>query len=204
MTTLTRRVALGVIAAAVLTAEIVLPVPQAEAIVPASATQFVIKAFPHETAIVRFSDTWGASRSGGRGHTGTDIMSPKGTWVVAVDDGIVERLDWNRLSGWNIMIRHADGWTSHYLHLNNDTPGTDDGEGGEETAFVEGLDVGSFVKAGDVVGFVAIIVDIEESVKLGCGIGVARIDGTAITLQVADFFHVSGNLSFEKSQQVID
>jgi murein DD-endopeptidase MepM/ murein hydrolase activator NlpD len=154
MTTLTRRVALGVIAAAVLTAEIVLPVPQAEAIVPASATQFVIKAFPHETAIVRFSDTWGASRSGGRSHTGTDIMSPKGTWVVAVDDGIVERLDWNRLSGWNIMIRHADGWTSHYLHLNNDTPGTDDGEGGEETAFVEGLDVGSFVKAGDVVGFV--------------------------------------------------
>lgn len=155
MTTLTRRVALGVIAAAVLTAEIVLSVPQAaEAIVPASATQFVIKAFPHETAIVRFSDTWGASRSGGRGHTGTDIMSPKGTWVVAVDDGIVERLDWNRLSGWNIMIRHADGWTSHYLHLNNDTPGTDDGEGGEETAFVEGLDVGSFVKAGDVIGFV--------------------------------------------------
>jgi murein DD-endopeptidase MepM/ murein hydrolase activator NlpD len=154
MTTLTRRVALGVIAAAVLTAEIVLPVPQADAIVPASATQFVIKAFPHETAIVRFSDTWGASRSGGRGHTGTDIMSPKGTWVVAVDDGIVERLDWNRLSGWNIMIRHADGWTSHYLHLNNDTPGTDDGEGGEETAFLEGLDIGSFVRAGDVIGFV--------------------------------------------------
>jgi len=154
MTALTRRVALGVIAAAVLMAEIVLPVPQAEAIVPASATQFVIKAFPHETAIVRFSDTWGANRSGGRSHTGTDIMSPKGTWVVAVDDGIVERLDWNRLSGWNIMIRHADGWTSHYLHLNNDTPGTDDGDGGEETAFVEGLDVGSLVKAGDVVGFV--------------------------------------------------
>jgi murein DD-endopeptidase MepM/ murein hydrolase activator NlpD len=154
MTTLTRRVALGVIAAAVLTAEIVLPVPQADAIVPASATQFVIKAFPHETAIVRFSDTWGASRSGGRGHTGTDIMSPKGTWVVAVDNGIVERLDWNRLSGWNIMIRHADGWTSHYLHLNNDTPGTDDGEGGEETAFLEGLDIGSFVRAGDVIGFV--------------------------------------------------
>jgi murein DD-endopeptidase MepM/ murein hydrolase activator NlpD len=154
MTTLTRRVALGVIAAAVLTAEIVLPVPQADAIVPASATQFVIKAFPHETAIVRFSDTWGASRSGGRGHTGTDIMSPKGTWVVAVDDGVVERLDWNRLSGWNIMIRHADGWTSHYLHLNNDTPGTDDGEGGEETAFLEGLDIGSFVRAGDVIGFV--------------------------------------------------
>jgi murein DD-endopeptidase MepM/ murein hydrolase activator NlpD len=154
MTTSIRRIALGAIAAAVLTAEIVLPIPQAEAVLPGGAAQFVVKAFPHETAIVQFSDTWGARRSGGRGHRGTDIMSPKGTWVVTVDDGIVERLDWNRLSGWNIMIRHADGWTSHYLHLNNDTSGTDDGEGGEETAFVEGLEVGSFVKAGEIIGFV--------------------------------------------------
>jgi murein DD-endopeptidase MepM/ murein hydrolase activator NlpD len=154
MTTSIRRFALGAIAAAVLAAGMVLPTPQAEAVLPAGAAQFVIKAFPHETAIVRFSDTWGARRSGGRGHTGTDIMSPKGTWIVAVDDGIVERLDWNRLSGWNIMIRHADGWTSHYLHLNNDNTGTDDGEGGEEAAFIEGLEVGSFVKAGEVIGFV--------------------------------------------------
>ena len=154
MTTLIRRFAFGSIAAAVLAAGIILPTPQAEAILPAGTAQFVIKAFPHETSIVRFSDTWGASRSGGRGHKGTDIMSPKGSWVVAVDDGIVERLDWNRLSGWNVMIRHADGWTSHYLHLNNDSLGTDDGEGGPEAAFVEGLEEGSFVKAGEIIGFV--------------------------------------------------
>lgn len=163
MTTSIRRFAFGAITAAVLTAEMVLPMPQAEAVVPTGAMQFVIKAFPHETSIVRFSDTWGASRSGGRGHTGTDIMSPKGTWVVAVDDGIVERLDWNRLSGWSVMIRHADGWTSHYLHLNNDTAGTDDGEGGQETAFAEGLEVGSFVKAGEVIGFVGDSGNAEES-----------------------------------------
>ncbi len=154
MTTSIRRLVLGVIAAAVLASEMILPIPQAEAGPPTEATQFVIKAFPHETAIVQFSDTWGAPRSGGRRHKGTDIMSPKGTWIVAVDDGIVERLDWNRLSGWNIMIRHADGWTSHYLHLNNDTTGTDDGQGGPEAAFAEGLEVGSFVKAGEVIGFV--------------------------------------------------
>ncbi len=154
MTTSIQRFAFGAITVAFLTAEMVLPMPPAEAVVSTGATQFVIKAFPNETSIVRFSDTWGASRSGGRGHTGTDIMSPKGIWVVAVDDGIVERLNWNRLSGWSVMIRHADGWTSHYLHLNNDTTGTDDGEGGDETAFAEGLDVGSFVKAREVTGFV--------------------------------------------------
>jgi len=163
MTTSIRRFAFGAITAVVLATELVLPMPQAEAVVPTGTTQFVIKAFPNETSNVRFSDTWGASRSGGRRHTGTDIMSPKGTWVVAVDDGIVERLDWHRLSGWNVMIRHADGWTSHYLHLNNDTAGTDDGEGGEETAFAEGLEVGDFVRAGEVIGFVGDSGNAEES-----------------------------------------
>jgi murein DD-endopeptidase MepM/ murein hydrolase activator NlpD len=163
MTTSIRRFAFGAITAVVLATGMVLPMPQAEAVVPTGTTQFVIKAFPNETSNVRFSDTWGASRSGGRRHTGTDIMSPKGTWVVAVADGIVGRLDWNRLSGWNVMIRHADGWTSHYLHLNNDTAGTDDGEGGEETAFAEGLEVGSFVRAGEVIGFVGDSGNAEDS-----------------------------------------
>ena len=143
-----RTIAFAVLAAAVL------PAAPTHASAPEAADDFVIKVFPHETALVDFTDTWGARRSGGRRHAGTDIMSPKGSWIVAVDDGIVERLEWNRLSGWNIMIRHADSWTSHYLHLNNDTAGTDDGEGGPETAFAEGLEVGAFVKAGEVIGFV--------------------------------------------------
>ncbi len=154
MTISIRRIALGAVAAAVLTAGMALATPQAEAAPQTESTDFVIKAFPHETSIVHFSDTWGAPRSGGRRHKGTDIMSPKGTWVVAVDDGIVEKIDWHHLSGWNIAIRHADGWTSHYLHFNNDSTGTDDGAGGPETAFAEGIEVGDFVKAGEVIGFV--------------------------------------------------
>jgi murein DD-endopeptidase MepM/ murein hydrolase activator NlpD len=154
MSTAIRSIALGAIAAAAVAAVIVvLPAP-GHAVEPDESAEFVIKAFPHEASTIVFSDSWGAARSGGRSHEGTDIMSPKGTWVVAVDDGIVERLDWNRLSGWNIMIRHAAGWTSHYLHLNNDTTGTDDGDGGPEAAFADGLEVGSFVKTGDVIGFV--------------------------------------------------
>jgi murein DD-endopeptidase MepM/ murein hydrolase activator NlpD len=149
-----RFLARGTVALAVLTAAAVLPTAPAHASGSDAAADFVVKVFPHETALVDFSDTWGAKRSGGRRHEGTDIMSPKGSWIVAVDDGIVERLEWNRLSGWHIMIRHADSWTSHYLHLNNDTTGTDDGQGGPEAAFAEGLEVGAFVKAGEVIGFV--------------------------------------------------
>jgi murein DD-endopeptidase MepM/ murein hydrolase activator NlpD len=149
-----RYFALGTIAAAVLAAAVVMPTSPTHAAEPGDGDDFIIKVFPHETSTVEFSDTWGAGRSGGRRHAGTDIMSPKGSWIVAVEDGIVERLEWNRLSGWNIMIRHAGAWTSHYLHLNNDTTGTDDGEGGPQAAFAEGLEVGSFVKAGEVIGFV--------------------------------------------------
>ena len=149
-----RYFALGTILVAVLAATIAAPTSQADAAGSGDDDDFVIKVFPLETSMVEFADTWGAGRSGGRRHAGTDIMSPKGSWIVAVDDGIVERLEWNRLSGWNIMIRHAGAWTSHYLHLNNDTTGTDDGEGGPEAAFAEGIEVGSFVKAGEVIGFV--------------------------------------------------
>ena len=148
-----RSFALGIIAAAVVAAAVVMPASPTHAAEPGDG-DFIIKVFPHETSTVEFSDTWGAGRSGGRRHAGTDIMSPKGSWIVAVEDGIVERLEWNRLSGWNIMIRHAGAWTSHYLHLDNDTTGTDDGEGGPQAAFAEGLEVGSFVKAGEVIGFV--------------------------------------------------
>lgn len=154
MSSAIRRFALRAIAVAVALATIVLPSPPSEAISAGSGSDFVIKAFPHETATVAFSDTWGAGRSGGRSHQGTDIMSPKGTSIVAVEDGIVDHLDWNHMSGWNITVRHADGWTSHYLHLNNDRSGTDDGQGGPHAAFAEGLEVGSYVNAGEIIGFV--------------------------------------------------
>ncbi len=118
-----------------------------------SAHEFVAEAFPHNTAMVHFIDSWGARRAYGRRHRGTDVMSPRGTRIVAVADGFVMRMGWNRTSGWNIALQHADAWTSHYLHLNNDTAGTDDGEGGAETAFVAGLEVGDFVESGQVIGY---------------------------------------------------
>jgi murein DD-endopeptidase MepM/ murein hydrolase activator NlpD len=110
--------------------------------------------FPHIGSDVQFRDTWGARRSGGRRHKGTDILSPRGTAIVAVAEGTVVFMDKQRLSGYTIKIEHEDGWVTTYMHLNNDTPGTDDGRGGPETAFAPGLEVGDHVHAGQHIGWV--------------------------------------------------
>jgi murein DD-endopeptidase MepM/ murein hydrolase activator NlpD len=125
---------------------------------PASASGedsiFVLTVFPHDTEDLTFWDSWGARRSGGRRHQGIDIMSPRGTEIVAVADGVVTKLGKSRLSGYFIRLDHADGWATSYMHLNNDTFGTDDGEGGTWTAFFPTLMEGDEVRAGQVIGYV--------------------------------------------------
>ncbi len=110
--------------------------------------------FPHQGQGVDFWNSWGARRSGGRRHQGVDIMSPRGTRIVAVADGVVTSMGWHRMSGYFIRVQHADGWMSVYMHLNNDRVGTDDGEGGPWSAFSLQLMEGYEVHAGEVIGYV--------------------------------------------------
>ena len=84
--------------------------------------------FPQETSKTTFGSSYGDYRSGGRRHKGNDLLAPRMTEVYAVADGVVIHVGTSRLSGRNIRIEHVDGWTSHYVHLNNDNPGTDDGD----------------------------------------------------------------------------
>ncbi len=123
---------------------------------PASATSDVsLTCFPHApTGELRFDDTWGAARSGGRGHKGTDVMSPKGLEVLAVADGVVAGLKNGSSSGYYVRLLHEGGWESWYMHLNNDTAGTDDGRGGEAAAYAPGLSIGDRVRAGEVIAYV--------------------------------------------------
>ncbi|MEA3511655.1 MAG: cell wall-binding repeat-containing protein [Actinomycetota bacterium] len=102
-----------------------------------------------------YSDTFGAPRSGGRTHEGIDIMGYgwKGIPIVAAHAGIITRT--TESSGreccaiWGLAA--DDGWETWYIHMNNDTPGTDDGKG---WGFVPGLEVGTRVEAGELIGWV--------------------------------------------------
>ncbi|MCW5939106.1 MAG: peptidoglycan DD-metalloendopeptidase family protein [Fimbriimonadaceae bacterium] len=100
-----------------------------------------------------WSDTFLANRDGGRRrHHGQDIMAPKMTPLVACFDGVVQ-LSRSRTGHMTLSISSDDGWTAVYMHINNDTPGTDDGQGGDRYAFAPGLQSGDRVVAGQLVAF---------------------------------------------------
>ena len=119
-----------------------------------AADDFRLVYFPHEDVDSSFTNDWGDARPGGRSHKGTDIMAAKHSPVVAVADGFVTKIHKSPRSGYYVRITHQDGWQSWYMHLNNDTPGTDDGAAGLEGAIAAELEVDMFVSAGTVIGYV--------------------------------------------------
>ena len=110
--------------------------------------------FPQETSKTYFSSTFGARRSGGRRHKGNDLMAPRMTEVYAIAAGTVYHVGINRLSGRNVKIDHGEGWHSFYLHLNNDSIGTDDGEAPWTLTVAPGVEEGMKVEAGQLIGWV--------------------------------------------------
>ena len=99
-----------------------------------------------------WSDTFGAARGGGRRHEGQDLMGKKMLKLLACVDGTIVEL--RHASGGNsLYLQGDDGWYYCYLHINNDTPGTDDGKNDFATAFAAGLAQGDKVKKGDHIAY---------------------------------------------------
>jgi murein DD-endopeptidase MepM/ murein hydrolase activator NlpD len=87
---------------------------------------------------VRFTDSWGQPRSGGRRHQGVDMIAARNTPVVAIYSGRILRLTNGNLSGLAIWLRADSGDQFFYAHL----------EG-----FAD-ISAGQSVSQGDVIGYV--------------------------------------------------
>lgn len=87
-------------------------------------------------SVNHYSDTWLAPRSSGRRHLGVDLMADKLVEIYAVRAGCVSYLKYGGAGGGNMLtLTDSQGWQYRYIHINNDTPGTDDGANPYEWAF---------------------------------------------------------------------
>ncbi len=137
--------------AACLVASVVSVVPEVGA--QSTVRDITLPVDPAHVSSVYWSDTYGAPRGGGRTHIGVDIMGPKMTPLVAAASGTVTWIRHDATAGNNLEITDAEGWAYHYVHINNDTPGTDDGANLLEYAFAPGIQLGATVTAGQVVAY---------------------------------------------------
>jgi murein DD-endopeptidase MepM/ murein hydrolase activator NlpD len=84
-----------------------------------------------------YTDTWGAARSGGRIHLGTDIMAPSGARELAYSDGVISREHSNTLGGITLYLQGDNGDEYYYAHLSR-----------------YAVPTGTRVKAGQVISYV--------------------------------------------------
>lgn len=120
---------------------------------PAFAEEVIDITFPVEGE-VSFQDDFDDARSGHLHHA-TDIMAEKMSPVFAVVDGSIGYAPLTEPSyGFMLRLDGDDGYEYNYIHLNNDTPGTDDGAGDPQYAYAEGIDQGTTVERGQLIAYV--------------------------------------------------
>jgi murein DD-endopeptidase MepM/ murein hydrolase activator NlpD len=86
-----------------------------------------------------FRDSWGEPRPGGRGHTGVDMISPLGTPLVAIENGVIINPNWHYAGGIGLTVLGDSGNSWYYAHLNG---------------YAAGIQAGTRVAAGQLVGYV--------------------------------------------------
>ncbi|HEY4726091.1 MAG TPA: M23 family metallopeptidase [Actinomycetota bacterium] len=71
-----------------------------------------------------YVDSWGAARSGGRHHEGTDVMAPHGARVFAFVNGVVSRESSSTNGGIQLYLQGDNGVEYFYAHLSGYAVGT--------------------------------------------------------------------------------
>jgi hypothetical protein len=149
-----------------------------------------------------YSDDFGDPRSGGRTHEGNDLMVPKLRPLLAAADARVRRvnIDDGANEGNMLTLRDDDGWEYRYIHINNDTPGTDDGANPLEHAFAAGIEVGARVTAGQVVAFAGDSGN-AEGTSSHLHFEIRQPDGTPVnpypSLRIAQGFRYGDHCAFD-------
>ena len=103
-----------------------------------------------------FRNDFSEDRGGGtRDHEGIDIIADHMTPIVSVADGRVSFITIPEASWGNaVVIEDDEGYRYWYLHINNDTPGTDDGNAELTDIFAPGISRGVRVTRGQHIAYV--------------------------------------------------
>jgi murein DD-endopeptidase MepM/ murein hydrolase activator NlpD len=129
---------------------------------------------------VTYSNDFGACRDGcTRAHKGNDLIGDRLQPVVAMHDGVIDHLVDHPTAGHGVVIRDREGWEYRVYHMNNDTPGTDDGTDRSAWRFAPGIVPGATVKAGQFIGWMGDSGNSEGSVP-HAHVEIHRPDGEAI------------------------
>ncbi|HEV7525531.1 MAG TPA: M23 family metallopeptidase [Acidimicrobiia bacterium] len=113
-------------------------------------TEYHPLTFPVVEPVHYFDDFGGV-----RHHPGNDLMGAKLDHELAANDGTITfaRNDSSGHSGNMLILTGTDGWKYWYIHINNDTPGTDDGKNPARWRFAPGIAQGSHVKRGQFIAY---------------------------------------------------
>jgi len=91
-------------------------------------------------SLAQIADTYNDARDGARRHNAVDILAPRGTEVLAAEDGVVLRIGTNALGGnvvWTTDVERKFAY--YYAHLER---------------WARGLHEGQAVSRGEVIGYV--------------------------------------------------
>jgi len=96
---------------------------------------------PIEGLTVRdIHDTFDQGRAGGKPHEASDLLAPRGTPIMAVEDGVIQKLFLSKPGGLTIYEFDLQNvYCFYYAHLDR---------------YAEGLREGMHVKQGEVIGYV--------------------------------------------------